>query len=111
VHRVIERRARDANTAWLSHRLQSCCYVYPIAIDIVALDDDIAEIDPNAKSNLMCFGSALVSGGHFTLDRGCTLDSIYDTREFDECTVAHEFDHTAPELFYRWIDQFTTAIL
>jgi hypothetical protein len=53
----------------------------------------------------------LVSGGHFTLDRGCTLDSIYDTREFDECTVAHEFDHTAPELFYRWIDQFTTAIL
>ena len=57
VHRVIERRAGDANTAGLGHRLQARGDVYPIAIDVVSLDNDVAEIDADAKPDLLCFGA------------------------------------------------------
>ena len=56
VHRVIERGAGDANTAGLGHRLQTRGDVHAVAIDVVSLDDDVAEIDADAKPDLLCFG-------------------------------------------------------
>ena len=39
------------------------------------------------------------------------MDGIDDAGELDERAVAHEFDDTAMELFYRGVDQFATAAL
>ena len=99
MHRVIERRAGDANTAWLRHRLQTRGDVDAVAIDVVALDDDVAEIDADAKPDLPRFGGALIAIGHPALDHGSTLDGIDDAGELDERTVAHELDDAAMEFF------------
>src|SRR5205814_5326406 len=111
VHRVIERGSGDANAARLCHRLQTRGDVYSIAIDIVSLNNDVAEIDPNAKPDLLHVGRAPITVGHFALDRSGTLDSIDDASELDECAVPHEFDDTAVEFFYRGVDHFSAATL
>ena len=65
VHRLIECRAGDANTSGLGHRLQARGNVYPVAIDVVSLNDDVAEIDADAKPDLLCFGRALIAARPF----------------------------------------------
>ena len=111
MHRVIERRAGDADTAWLRHRLQTRGDVHPVAIDVVSLDNDVAEIDADAKPDLLCFGRALIAVGHPALDRGGALDGIDDAGELDERAVAHELDDAAMELLDRGVDQFPAATL
>ncbi len=77
----------------------------------MSLNDDVAEIYAKAKPNSLCFRSALVVASHSPLDRGSALDSVDDTCEFDQRTVAHELHNTTTELRYRWIDQLSTASL
>ena len=111
VHRVIECRAGNANASGLGYRLQARCNVYPVAIDVVFFNDDVAEIDADAKPDLLCCSHSLIALGHLALDRGSTLDRVDDAGELDERTVAHEFDDAAMERFNRGVDQFATAAL
>jgi hypothetical protein len=109
MHRVIERCAGDANTPGLRHCFQARGDVYPVTIDIVSVHNDVAEIDPNAEPERPGFGGALIRISHATLDRRGTLDRIYDAGELDERTIAHQFDYTAAERFYRGVNHFPTA--
>ena len=111
MHRVIERRTRDADAARLGHRFQARGDVHAVAIDVVFLDDDVAEIDADAKPDLLRFGGALVAIDHSALDHGSALDGIHDAGEFNQRPVAHKLDHAAMEFGYRRIDQFTAATL
>ena len=111
VHRVIECRAGDADAAGLGHRLQARGDVDAVAIDVVALDDDVAEIDADAKPDPLRFGRALVAIGHSALDHGSALDGIDDAGELDQRAVAHQLDHAAMEFLDRRVDQFATAAL
>ena len=111
VHRVIERRAGDANAPGLGHRLQARGDVDAVAVDVVVLDDDVAEIDADAKPDLLCFGDALIAVGHSALDHGSTLDGVDDAGELDQRAIAHELDDAAVELFDRGVDQFAAAAL
>ena len=83
--------------------------VDPISIDVVSINDDVAEIDANAKPNSLCFRDALIVVGHSPLDRGGALDGVDHACELNQRAVTHELDDTTMELFYRRIDQFPTA--
>ena len=111
MHRVIECRAGDANTAWLGHCFQARRNIHAISIDVVALDDDVAEIDADAKPELPGFGGVLVVDGHPALYHSSTLDGLDDAGELDERAVAHELDHAAVVLLDLGLDQFATAPL
>ena len=111
VHRVIECRAGDADAAGLRHRLQARCDVYAIAVDVVVLDDDVAEIDADAKPDLLGLGGALVAIDHPALDHGSALDGIDDAGKLNQRAVAHQLDHAAVEFLDRRVDQFATAAL
>ena len=47
---LIENVTRDANSARLGYGFEPCCGVYTIAKQIVALEHNVAEVNPDAKS-------------------------------------------------------------
>ena len=106
---MIEGGAGYANASRLGQSLQARGDVDPIAVDVVSVNDDVAEIYANAKPNSLCFRGALIVASHSPLDRGGALDGVDDARELDQRAVTHELDDAAMELFYRGIDQFPTA--
>ncbi len=85
--------------------------VDPVSVDIVSINDDVAEIYAKAKPNSLCFRGALIVASHSPLDRGGALDGVHDTCEFDQRAIAHELDDATTELRYRWIDQLSTTSL
>ena len=111
VHRVIEGGTGDADTAGLCHRLKTRGDVDPIAIDIVSLDDDVAEVHADAKPDSPIVGMLCVVLGHLPLDGRGTLYGIDDAGELDQRAIAHELDDAAMEFFYCRIDQFSAARL
>jgi hypothetical protein len=48
---LVTYNAGDTNAAWFGNRLKSSRNVDAIARDVVAVDDDIPEVDPDADFN------------------------------------------------------------
>ena len=108
---MIEGGAGYANASRLGQSLQARGDVDPVSIDVVSVNNDVAEIYANAKPNSLCFRRALIVASHSPLDRGGTLDGVYYACELDQRAVTHELDDAAMELFYSGINQFPTASL
>ena len=89
--------------------LQACGYVHPVPVDVVSVNNDVAEIYAKAKLNSLCFRRALIVASRSPLDRGGALDGVYYACELDQRAVTHELDDAAMELFYSRINQFPTA--
>ncbi|MET4691612.1 hypothetical protein ABIA13_006120 [Sinorhizobium fredii] len=109
MHRVIERRPGYANAAGLGQSLQARGYVDAVAVDVIAFDNYIAEVDTDAKLNSLGLGDALSAVGQFPLDHGRTLDSVNDARKLNQRTIAHQLDDATMELRYSGINQFPAA--
>ena len=60
-----------------------------IAIDDVAIRDDVAEIDPDAKLYPPICGHRVSLFRYFALDFDSALDGIDDAAELDEKPIAH----------------------
>ena len=84
--------ARDRYPAHGRQRLQPRGDVDAFAIDVIAFDDDFAQIDADPVANASCLGAFLFGVGHRCLDLQCTVDGRDDASELDERTVAHELD-------------------
>jgi hypothetical protein len=48
---LIEDHSRNANAARISQFFEPRCNVYTVAIDVVSVDDDVADIDSNSKQD------------------------------------------------------------
>ena len=57
-------RARDADAAGLAQRLQPGGDVDAVAENVVAVDDDVADIDADAEDDLLVFGNGRVAARH-----------------------------------------------
>src|SRR5262249_36613072 len=88
-----------------------CRYVDAVAVDVVALDDDVAEVDADAETDQPVVRHALVAHGHLALDVGRALHGIDDAAEFDQRAVAHQLDHAPAMLCDRGIDELAPARL
>jgi hypothetical protein len=55
----------------------------PPAIDVLVLDDDVAEIDANPEPDTLAARRLGLALGHAALDRERTLYGIDDARELD----------------------------
>ena len=82
----------DANAAGLGQRLQARGDVDAVAVDVVALDDDVAEIDADAERDLR-------AGGGLRRDRPLhregAFDRVDDAAELDQRAVADQLDDAA----------------
>ena len=91
--------AGDADAARLGQRLQPRGDVDAVAVDVVALDDDVAEIDADAEDDALGPPAApALRRGHRLLDRDGALDGVDDAGELDQHAVAHQLDDAAAML-------------
>jgi hypothetical protein len=87
--------AREADSAWLGLTLEARGDVDPVAVDIVALDYHVSQVDADAEFEPLVFVSCGLSLGHAALPGHRTGESIHHAGELDQQAVADELDHAA----------------
>src|SRR5690349_475244 len=73
---LIVRGRRDADATRLSDPLKPSRNVDAIAKDVIALDQDVSEIDPDPKQHTAVLGEAFVAFGHHRLRSHRALDRV-----------------------------------
>src|SRR3984957_4398627 len=101
---LIVRGAGDAHPARLTEGLQAGGDVHAVAEDVVAFDDDVANVDPDAEDDAVRLGDDSIAGDHAALDHDRTTDGVDDAREFDERPIAGGLDDAAVVSRDRWVD-------
>src|SRR5713101_4686168 len=94
---------RDADPARLGQRLQPRRNVDAIAVDVVILADDVAEIDADAELDSPFDGDAGIAFGHRTLHLDRTMHRVDDAGELDEEPVTGGFDDADAMLLDSWV--------
>ena len=84
----------DADAAGLGERLQPRGDVDAVAVDVVAVDDDVAEIDADAEHDLG-WRALRPAHGLRALDGERAFDGVDDAAELDQRAVADQLDDTA----------------
>ena len=76
-----------------------------VAKDILAVDDNVADIDPDPEPDRIDFGAAEIVLPNLSLDFDCATDGVNCAREFYQRAIAHELDNAARMGGDRRIDQ------
>ena len=66
-----------------------------IAVDVLAVDDDVADVDADPVEDLPVLGHASVALPHGALELDREANRIHDAAEFHQGAVAHELDGAA----------------
>ncbi len=98
VAHVIVHRIGDEHPAGIGQRLDPCGDVDAVAIEVVALDDHVAEIDADAQFDAVVRRDTGVPLGHRLLHRDGTAHRIDDAGKFHQQAVAGGLDDAAPVL-------------
>src|SRR6516164_2179755 len=77
----------------------------PVSINVVALDDDIAKVDPDAKLEPLTNRDTRVALCHAALHLDCAADRIDDARKFHQYAVTGRLDDSAAVLGDLGIDK------
>src|ERR1700676_604353 len=93
--RVIQDGLRDADAARLGEPLKPSRDGDPIAVDGVAVDDDVAEVDADTELDAVVHRYIGVALCHAALDIDRASHRIDDTSKFDEHAVASGLDDAA----------------
>src|SRR3984893_8784418 len=88
----------DADPAGLGQRLQPCGDIDPVAINVVLLDDDIAEIDADAEFDAPHLVNLDIAQRHLALQLDCTTHRIDDARDLGPQSITGRFDNAAAML-------------
>jgi hypothetical protein len=84
----IVNRLRYADATWFRQSLETCRHVHPIAVDFIAIDDHLAEIDADAKLHLPVLGKIRVLVLECMLDLGRARQCLADSREVGKNRIA-----------------------
>src|ERR1700737_2832655 len=88
----------DADPARLGQRLEPCGDIDAVAINVVLLDDDIAEIDADAELDAALQGDAVIVQCHVALQLDRAAHRIYHARELDQQPITGRFHNAAAML-------------
>jgi hypothetical protein len=84
--------ARDPHASRLRQRLKPRRHVDAVAVDVVAVDNDVADVDPDPVVDPAVWGRSGIAPGHRTLDLNGRGDGVHGAGELDEDAVAGELD-------------------
>jgi hypothetical protein len=98
--------ARDADAARRRQCLQPCRDVDAVAVNVAAVGDHVAEIDPDAKSEAPLLGEIQIAVGHRALNFAGAAHRVDHAGEFRQHAVAGGLDDPAMMLADLRIDQF-----
>jgi hypothetical protein len=87
--------ARDADPTRRGQLLEARGDVDATAVDIVALNDDVADVDADPEGDAPVVRHLDLALGDTLLDRGGAFDRIDHAPEFDQRAVAHQLDDAA----------------
>ena len=96
---------RQADAARLGQRLDAGRNVDAIAVNVVALDDDVAEVDAVAEPDSPILRHIAIALGHAALNVDGAGDGIDDARKLDKRAIADELDDPAAMFGNRGIDE------
>ncbi len=89
---ILAHRARHRHPTRLGDAFDPRRDIDPVAENVVALDDHIAEVDTDAKLDPPLLGDRRIAAAHFTLDVDRAIDRADHAGEFDQHAVAGQFD-------------------
>ncbi len=92
---LVEHRAGNADTAGIGERLEPSGDVYAVAVDVVAIHNDVAEVDPDPQFNPVARRHVLISTCEGSLDLERALGGIHRARELDQHAITGGFDDAA----------------
>jgi hypothetical protein len=92
---LVSHHSGDADPAGLGERLKACRDIDSVAEDVVVLDNDVAEIDADAKLDAPLAGQLRIAVNHPTLHFGGAAYRVDDAGEFREHAVAGVLDNAA----------------
>ena len=85
----------DIDFSGRGKRFDAGRHVDAIAIDIVAINHDVAQVDADAKLDWPLRCGVAMALDHLLLNRHRALERIHDTAEFHQDAVSHELHHPA----------------
>ena len=83
---------RTGDAAGRGEPLQPHRQVHAVAVEVVAVDDDVAEVDAHAKLEMPVLRHACVALGHAALDLDGTARGVEHAAELDQEPVAHHLE-------------------
>src|SRR5271170_6958975 len=89
---VVMNRIGDEHPAGIGQGFDPCGDVDAVAIEVVALDDHVAEIDPDAQFDAVVRAYTRVVLGHRLLHRDRAAHRVDDARKLDQHAVAGGLD-------------------
>ena len=102
------RRAGDA--ARPRQPLEPRRHVDAVAIEIVALDDDVAEIDADAELDVPVLGNSGVALRHAALDFDRAARRVKNAAELDQEAVAHHLEDAPAMLGHGGIEELAAML-
>jgi hypothetical protein len=88
--------AGDAEPAGLGQALEAGGQVDPVAEDVLAVDDDVAQVDAHAPEDLAVRRRRVIALGEGALDLGGAGHRVDHAGELGQEAVAHELDDAPP---------------
>src|SRR5207237_10632560 len=104
---VADNSAR-ADSPRFCHRLQPRGDIDAVAMNVVAINDDVADVDANTKVKTLMGRSSCITLGHATLHVDRTAHRIDNAREFQQQTITGCLDYPAAILVDLGVDQLPT---
>jgi hypothetical protein len=86
----IERAAGNADSMGLGQTLQTGSHVDAVSIDVVALDDDISQVDADTEPDAVCIGQVGLAIHHGALNVEGAVDGFDDAGKIGQKPVTHE---------------------
>src|SRR5262249_38518085 len=108
VAHILMHAARHANPTWCRHLLQTGSDVDAVAEDVVALDDDVAEVDADAEGNASIFWNVGGLRVHYRLHLDRAAHRIDYARKLQQQAIARGLDDTATVSRNRWVNHLQT---
>jgi hypothetical protein len=106
VAHLIAHNPADADPAGFGQGLEARGDVDAVAVDVALIDDDVTDIDADAKLDAPIGGRSRIARSHFALHLDRTAHRVYHAAEFDQHAVAGGLDDPPTMLGNLRIDQF-----
>jgi hypothetical protein len=106
VAHLLMRRGADTNPARLSQGFQRGRDIHAVTEDVAMLDDNVAEVDADAKLDAALHRHPRVATYHLALNFDRAAHRVDDACKLDEKTVASGLDDPAPMLGDLRVAQF-----
>src|SRR5262245_1713696 len=107
---LVTHHRRTGNAAGLRHRFEPGRQVDAIAVEIVAIDDDVADIDADAEFDLAIIGDPSIAIVHAGLNLDSTAHGVEHAAELDEEAVSHHLEDAPAVFCYGRIEELAAML-